>query len=83
MADPTSDNKTHKKIESRISIIVQGQGQESRGLNGGSVRKQSSNKWIRSCSIDKFLKVGLRSNVIMRLPGLQFFFYHYVTASFV
>ena len=57
MADPTSDVKTRQKLESRVSILVHGQGQEI-GANGGKERNHFSNNLIRSCCIDKLLKVS-------------------------
>ena len=75
MADPTSDVEAHKKIENRILTLVQQEQEQDQEnhRNGGNVGNHFSNNLIRSCSIDKFLKVGLLRYLILRLSGLQFF----------
>ena len=57
MADPTSDAKTHQKLECRVSILVPGQGQEI-GASGDKKRNYFSDNLIRSRCIDKVSKVS-------------------------
>ena len=73
MADPTGDLKTHLKLESNVSILVHGQGQEN-CANSGKVRNHLSNNLIRSCCIDQFLKVGRNHYNLALLPRLQLCF---------
>ena len=56
MANPTGDAQTHNKIECRVSILDQGQGQET-CENDGKVRSHFANNLIHPFYIDKFLKV--------------------------